>query len=79
MSTYAQLADLPLRIDGYALAGLELEVSSGFTRRTTIVRLHGAGEEGVGEDVTYDADDQLRLQERLATGLPIVGGPRCGP
>jgi L-alanine-DL-glutamate epimerase-like enolase superfamily enzyme len=73
VSSYAQLADLPLRIEGYTLAGLELEVSSGFTRRTTIVRLQGAGAEGVGEDVTYDADDQLRFQERLATGLPLAG------
>ncbi len=24
------------------------------TRRTTVFRLHGAGEEGVGEDVTYE-------------------------
>jgi hypothetical protein len=73
VTSYAQLADLPLRIDGYELSGLELDVSSGFTRRTTIVRLQGDGEEGVGEDVTYDGDDQLRFQERLATGLSLPG------
>ncbi len=32
---------------------MAIEVSSGFTRVTTLVRLRGAGEEGVGEDVTY--------------------------
>jgi len=37
-------------------------VSSDFVRRTTVVHLHGGGEEGVGEDVIYDADDQLRFQ-----------------
>jgi L-alanine-DL-glutamate epimerase-like enolase superfamily enzyme len=71
--SYAALADLPLRIDGYALDGLVLDVSSGFTRRTTVIRLRGAGEEGVGEDVTYDADEQLALQQRHANGLPLAG------
>jgi L-alanine-DL-glutamate epimerase-like enolase superfamily enzyme len=76
--SYAQLADLPLRIEGYSLEGLELDVSSGFTRRTTVVRLRGAGFEGIGEDVTYDADDQLRFQQRLATGLPLAGEHTLG-
>jgi hypothetical protein len=78
VTSYAHLADLPLWIDDYALTGLELDVSSGFTRRTTVVGLHGAGEDGVGEDVTYDGDDQLRFQERLATGLPLAGGHTLG-
>jgi L-alanine-DL-glutamate epimerase-like enolase superfamily enzyme len=76
--SYAQLADLPLRIEGYSLEGLELDVSSGFTRRTTVVHLRGAGFEGIGEDVTYDGDDQLRFQQRLATGLPLAGEHTLG-
>ena len=57
-----RLADLPLRIEGYALEGLSREVSSAFTRVSTVIRMRGGGEEGVGEDVTYDAVDREILQ-----------------
>ncbi len=57
--TYDLLADLPVRIDGYELEALE-RPSELFTRRTTVFHLRGAGETGVGEDVTYDPDDQQR-------------------
>jgi hypothetical protein len=56
MSTYDALADLPLAVESYRLDRLESAVSSNFTRVTTVVRLNGAGEEGVGEDVTYAAE-----------------------
>jgi L-alanine-DL-glutamate epimerase-like enolase superfamily enzyme len=72
MSTYAALADLPLRIEGYSLDGLALELPA-FTRRTTVVRLQGGGEEGIGEDVTYDADAQLAFQQQHADGVPLAG------
>ena len=62
MSTYAKLAPLPLRVDRYELEGLELDVSSGFTRKSTVIHLHGGGHEGLGEDVVYDAEDQEKLQ-----------------
>ncbi len=62
MSTYDLLGGLQLEVDGYSLDGLERDVSSDFTRRTTVVSLHGRGETGVGEDVTYDAGEQERLQ-----------------
>jgi hypothetical protein len=55
------LRDLPLVIDGYDLEPLERE-SPAWTRRTTVFHVRGGGHEGVGEDVTYDPDDQLRLQ-----------------
>src|SRR5207245_7296175 len=57
MSTYGLLSDLPLRVDGYTLEGLSAQVSSAFDRLTTVVRLSGGGDEGVGEDVVYDAVD----------------------
>jgi hypothetical protein len=66
------LLDLPLRVEGYALEGLSVDVSTGFTRRTTVVHLHGAGEEGVGEDVTYQEDLQLAFQE-AGPVLPLAG------
>ena len=67
-----RLAGLPLHIDGYALEGLTRDVSSAFTRASTVIRMHGAGEEGLGEDVTYDAPDHEVLQ---AAGpvLPLAG------
>jgi hypothetical protein len=62
VSTFDLLADLPLRVEGYSLEGLRLNVSSGFERLTTVVHLHGDGLEGVGEDVVYDAPDHVALQ-----------------
>ena len=64
MSTYERVADLPLTIDDYALEGLSRQVSSGFNRQTTIMHLRGGGEEGLGEDVTYDESEQEIAQER---------------
>jgi L-alanine-DL-glutamate epimerase-like enolase superfamily enzyme len=72
VSTYQHVADLPLEISDYALEGLAQVVSSGFERKTTVIRLRGAGEEGVGEDVTYEADDQVAQQE-LGPVLPLAG------
>jgi hypothetical protein len=62
MSTFDLVAELSVVVESYELEGLEQAVSSEFVRRTTVVHLQGAGEEGVGEDVIYDADDQLRFQ-----------------
>ncbi len=62
MSTWEALAGLALQIDGCTLEGLEAKVSSDFERLSTVIHLHGAGEEGVGEDVTYDAPDHEILQ-----------------
>jgi hypothetical protein len=72
MTTYERVADLPLKIDDYALEGLTRTVSSGFERVTTVIRLRGGGEEGLGEDVTYEADDQRAQQERGPV-LPLAG------
>jgi len=63
MPTFDLLADLPLEVDGYELEGLRQQVSSGFERLTTVVRLHGGGLDGVGEDVVYDGADHIALQE----------------
>jgi L-alanine-DL-glutamate epimerase-like enolase superfamily enzyme len=63
MSTYDLVADLPVQIADYALEGLVRDVSSDFTRKSTVIHLHGAGAEGVGEDVVYDAVDHEVAQE----------------
>jgi hypothetical protein len=72
VSTYVRLAEIPLEIESYELEPLELEVSSEFTRYTTVIHLRGGGHEGVGEDVTYDALDHVALQDAGAI-LPLAG------
>lgn len=54
MSVFERIAGLPLCVESCELHGLSRDVSSAFTRHTTVVTLRGAGEAGVGEDVTYD-------------------------
>jgi hypothetical protein len=71
-STWELLAELPVEIEDYALEPLNAKVSSEFERLSTVIRLKGMGEEGQGEDVTYDALDHEILQ---AAGpvLPLAG------
>jgi hypothetical protein len=69
VSTYERIAELPVEIESLELEGLEFSVSSDFTRLTTLVKLRGGGHEGIGEDVTYDALDQIALQDAPPTGL----------
>ena len=71
-STYELLAELPLTIDSYELEGLTANVSSEFERKTTIIHVRGAGEEGLGEDVTYDSVDHDLLQA-AGPSLPLTG------
>jgi hypothetical protein len=72
VSLYDSVKQLPLTIDEYDLEGRSLDVSSGFTRKTTTIRLVGGEEEGLGEDVTYEAGEH---DAQLARGpvLPLVG------
>jgi len=77
MGTYDLLAGLPLDVESYALEGLVMDVSSGFRRQTTIIHLHGGGEEGVGEDVVYDGEDHDHLQHAGAV-LDLAGAQTLG-
>jgi L-alanine-DL-glutamate epimerase-like enolase superfamily enzyme len=72
VSTYAQIADLPLRIESHELERLEHRISDEFTRVTTVVHLRGRGEEGLGEDVTYSGEDHERFAGPGAE-LPLAG------
>ena len=74
---YAQLAELPVEVEGYALEALERDVSSEFTRLSTVVRLQGGGHDGIGEDVTYDALDHVALQDAGAV-LDLAGRHTIG-
>jgi hypothetical protein len=72
MSLYDAVASLPLKIDAYSLEALSRTVSSGFERKSTVFVLQGAGEEGRGEDVTYEpgAHD---AQQAAGPVLPLAG------
>jgi hypothetical protein len=72
VSTWALLSELSVEIEEYALDPLEAQVSSEFTRKSTVIRLRGAGQEGIGEDVTYDAVDHEVLQA-AGPSLPLAG------
>ena len=63
MALFDRLADLPLSVERYTLEGLERDVSSDFTRLSTVIHLFGGEHEGVGEDVVYDALDHVALQD----------------
>jgi hypothetical protein len=62
MSTFGQLADLQLEIDGYSLEPLEALIGPEQLRKCTVVHLSGDGLEGVGEDVTYDPLEHDAIQ-----------------
>ena len=59
---YARIAELPLEIAEYRLERLEAPVTRDLLRVTTLVRLAGGGEEGLGEDVTWYAEAHDREQ-----------------
>src|SRR5438128_11441464 len=74
-ATYARVADLPLRIEQCELLPLARDTSSGFTKISIVVRLTGAGHEGLGEDITWDQIDQIE-QLRRAGDLAWLRGTR---
>jgi len=69
--TYDAVRDLPLTIEDYTLEGRE-RASDWFTRVTTTFHLQGAGEEGLGEDVTYGPEEQA-AQLEAGPVLPLAG------
>jgi L-alanine-DL-glutamate epimerase-like enolase superfamily enzyme len=75
--TWERLVDLPFQIDSYRLEPLRALVSSEFERKSTVIGLAGAGQEGLGEDVTYDAVDQEILQA-AGPNLPLQGSWTIG-
>jgi L-alanine-DL-glutamate epimerase-like enolase superfamily enzyme len=70
--TYARFAGLGLEVDGYELERLEKPVTRGFTRVTTLVHLGGGGDEGLGEDVTWQAEHHDR-EQAAGPVLPLAG------
>jgi hypothetical protein len=72
MSLYDAVRSLPLHVDGIYLEPLEQEVARDFMLRRTVVVLHGRGEEGRGEEIDYDPQQQERFQ-RGGEKLPVQG------
>ncbi|MDX6506428.1 MAG: hypothetical protein QOG06_1072 [Gaiellaceae bacterium] len=71
-SLWKRLASSSLEVDAYELERLERPVTRGFTRVTTVVRLQGGGEEGVGEDVTWYPEHHDR-EQAAGPVLPLKG------
>jgi len=65
------LLSLPLQVDGYRLTSLGQLVGNGFNRTTTLFWLEGDGEEGVGEDVTYEPEDHELLHAAHQSGFRL--------
>jgi hypothetical protein len=63
MASYDAIRELPLEIEECSFEGLDMTFGT-FERLTTVVKLRGGGEEGVGEDVTYDPVDQIGQQSQ---------------
>ena len=59
--SYARIAGLPVEIDSCEFVPMVRDTSSGFTKITTVIRLRGGGEEGLGEDVTWDQIDHIEF------------------
>jgi hypothetical protein len=90
VALWNRLAELDLEIEASATEQRSVDVSTEFTRVTTVVSLRGGGEEGVGEDVIYTAEDHEWFPEvdppgrttlaefsRALEGLELFrGGPR---
>jgi L-alanine-DL-glutamate epimerase-like enolase superfamily enzyme len=71
-ATYELLSGLALDIDGYSLERLDSPTTSGWTRSTTVIALHGGGEDGLGEDVTYAGEDHDALNA-AGPAQPLAG------
>ncbi len=72
MGVYDKLAELPVRVESYELEDHDREYGS-FTRPSTIVRLRGDRQEGLGEDVVYDVLDHVA--HRDAGPIHDLSGP----
>lgn len=70
MALYDQLADLPVEVEEYDFSLTERATSSGFTRTTTTIELHGEDAVGYGEDVIYDGEKHHTFLDQPTTPSP---------
>jgi L-alanine-DL-glutamate epimerase-like enolase superfamily enzyme len=72
-SAWSRLAELPLVVEGCETRHLELDAGAFGTRVTTEIVLHGAGEEGVGEEGGVPGPEPHEALRALVPGLPLAG------
>ena len=73
------MEELSVEVTGSAVRGLRLDTPSGWSRRTSVVKLEGPdGSSGEGEDVTYGGDDHDGLQGGAVDLAPLCGEWRLG-
>lgn len=77
MSDWEKLRELPIEVEGYELEANDREYSPEFTRGSTLVRLRGAGQEGVGEDVAYEILDHIANRD-LGPRFDLTGARTLG-
>jgi hypothetical protein len=75
--SWDRLQALPLRVDAYAFERRAAWVSADWERVTTLVRLQGAGAEGLGEDVSPFRDEGVTLHA-TQPDLPLAGDYTLG-
>lgn len=73
MPLWEQLAGLDIAVEEATTERRAVDVSTDFTRVTTTVVLRGGGEEGRGEDVTYNAEDHEWFPKLQARGSLSLG------
>jgi hypothetical protein len=77
MSDWEKVRDLPIEIERYELVANDREYSPEFTRGSTIVRVHGSGETGEGEDVIYEMLDHIANRD-LGPRFDLTGAKTLG-
>jgi len=77
MSAYEDLAKLPIEVEGFELIDNDTKVSADWTRGSTIVRFHGGGEDGIGEDVGYEVLDHMANRD-LGPRFELTGKRTLG-
>jgi hypothetical protein len=68
-----RLAALEVEVESFTTEERRVDVSTEFTRVTTVVTLRGRGVEGVGEDVTYTAEDHDWFPQVEPAGPTTLG------
>lgn len=68
MPLYDSLAALPITVESYELEDHDRVYSAEFTRPSTVLKLKGGGQEGIGEDVVYDTLDHIAHRDE---GTPL--------
>src|ERR1044072_6651015 len=71
-SLWKRLARTLLQVERCETGRIEQPVTRGFTRVSTVVHLHGCGEDGLGEDITWYTEHH-DLEQAAGAVLPLQG------